>query len=230
MDDATAVVTGATRGIGRAVAEEFAAAGAHVVCCSREADDVSAVVEAIETDGGTATGIRADVRDEYDVERLMGTAARIGGEIDVVVACAGVYHGTPGETPIDGEAYSAYDDHLRTNARGVFATLREAAPHLAPEARALVPTGSVARDGTPGIGTYAVSKAAAEAIVRGFAADLDQTVGCVDPGQVATGLSGEHGRDPADVAPMFRWAAVDAPAEELDGTVVGLREWKTATR
>jgi len=230
MDDATAVVTGATRGIGRAVAEEFAAAGAHVVVCARDADEVGTVVEEIEAEGGAATGIRADVRDEYDVERLMGTAARIGGEIDVVVACAGVYHGSPGETPIDGEAYSAYDDHLRTNARGVFATLREATPHLAPDARALVPTGSVARDGTPGIGSYAASKAAAEAIARGFAADLDRTVGCVDPGQVATGLSGERGRDPADVAPMFRWAAVDAPAEEFDGTVVGLREWKTATR
>ncbi|SNZ18083.1 NAD(P)-dependent dehydrogenase, short-chain alcohol dehydrogenase family [Natronoarchaeum philippinense] len=230
MDDATAVVTGATRGIGRAVAEEFAAAGAHVVCCAREADDVDALVEDIEAEGGTVTGVRADVRDEYDVERLLGTAVRVGGEIDIVVACAGVYHGTPGETPIDDEAYAAYDDHLRTNARGVFATLREAAPHLAPEARVLVPTGRVARDGTPGIGSYAVSKAAAEAIARGFAADLEQTVGCVDPGQVSTGLSGDDGRDPPAVAPMFRWAAVDAPAEDIDGAVVGLREWKTATR
>jgi len=230
MDDATAVVTGATRGIGRAVAEEFAAAGAHVVVCARDADEIEAVVDEIESAGRAATGVRADVRDEYDVERLMGTATRVGDGIDHVVACAGVYHGPPGETPIDGEAYSAYDDHLRTNARGVFATLREAAPHLAPDGRALVPTGHVARDGTPGIGSYAVSKAAAEAIARGFAADLDQTVGCVDPGQVATDLSGERGRDPADVAPMFRWAAVEAPAEDLDGSVLGLKEWKRATR
>jgi NAD(P)-dependent dehydrogenase (short-subunit alcohol dehydrogenase family) len=230
MDDSTAVVTGATRGIGRAVVDEFADAGSHVVVCSRDADDVAAVVDDVEAAGGAATGLRADVRDEYDVERLLETAARVGSDVDYVVACAGVYHGRPGETPIHEESHSAYDDHLRTNARGVFTTLKQAVPHLAADARMLVPTGRVAREATPGIGSYAASKAAAEAIARGFAADLDRTVGCVDPGQVATGLSGEGGRDPADVAPLFRWAAVDAPAEDVDGSVVGLRDWKSATR
>jgi NAD(P)-dependent dehydrogenase (short-subunit alcohol dehydrogenase family) len=81
------------------------------------------------------------------------------------------------------------------------------------------------------MGSYAVSKAAAEAVARGFAADLDAAVGVVDPGLVATDLTGmEKARAPEDVAPLFLWAATEAPAEDLDGERIGLREWKTATR
>jgi len=230
MDDDTAVVTGGTRGIGRAVARAFAEAGADVVVCARDADDVDETAESITDAGGSATGVRADVRDEFDVERLMETAARFGGGIDYVVANAGVYHGESGETPLSNESYAAFDDHLRTNARGVFATVREAIPHLTDGARVLVTTGSVAHDPGPGLGSYAVSKAGAEAVVRGFAADLDVPVACVDPGVVATDLSGPSGRDPADVAPMFVWAATEASAEEIDGDVLGLRAWRQATR
>jgi len=229
-DGATVVVTGGTSGIGRAVAEAFAAAGSNVVVCGREGDAVERTVESL-SERSDATGLRADARDEYDVERLMETAARFGEDgIDCVLANAGVYHGDPGETPIDEEPYSAVDDHLRTNARGVFATLREAVPHLGDDARALVTTGSVAREAVPGIGSYGASKAAAEAVARAFAADVDCPVGCVDPGQVETDLSGPGGREPSEVADLFVWAATTADAETVDGEVVGLREWKTATR
>ena len=223
MDGQTVVVTGASRGIGAAVARTFADEGATVVACAREQEELDGLPEAVET-------MRADVRDEFDVERLMETAARSGDDgIDVVVACAGVYHGAPGETPLAGEPYAAFDDTLRTNVRGVFAAIREALPHLAGDARVLVPSGSVARETKPGYGSYAVSKAAAEAVVRGFAAEIDQPVCIVDPGQVATDLTGGRGRDPEDVAGLFRWAATEAPAEEIDGEVVGLKAWKRAT-
>ncbi|MFC4408692.1 SDR family oxidoreductase [Haloarchaeobius iranensis] len=229
MNHETAVVTGASRGIGEAVVDELVAAGAHVVACARDPDDLD---ELVERHGDAVTAVRADVRDEFDVERLLETASRAsdGRGIDLVVANAGVYHGDPGDTPVHEEAYSAFDDHMRTNARGVFATLREAVPHLNDGARLLVPTGSIARDAKPGIGSYAVSKAAAEAVTRAFAADTGFVAGCVDPGQVATDLSGPAGRDPSEVAPMFVWAATDCPGEDVDGAVVGLREWKSATR
>ncbi|WP_137285069.1 SDR family NAD(P)-dependent oxidoreductase [Halorussus salinisoli] len=230
MDGQTAVVTGASRGIGEAVARRFAAEGARVVACAREQDALDETVESIDADGGDVEGMRADVRDEYDVERLMETAARgSDGGIDVVVACAGVYHGDPGETPLADDAYSAFDDSFRTNARGVFVAVKEAVPHLADDARVLVPSGSVARDPKPGYGSYAVSKAAAEALVRQFATEIDATVGVVDPGTVATDLTGGQGRDPADAADLFYWVATDAPAEEVDGVVIGLKEFKKAT-
>ncbi|WP_276246669.1 MULTISPECIES: SDR family oxidoreductase [unclassified Haladaptatus] len=229
MKEYTVVVTGATRGIGRAVARTFAAEGAHVVCCGRDADALAELATDLDGLEGDVTTHRADVRDEFDVEFLMETAARITGDIDLVVANAGVYHGDPGHTPLAEESYAAFDDHLRTNARGVFTTVVEALPYLAPEARILVPSGSVAREFKPGYGTYAISKSTAEALVHGFAAELDHPIGIVDPGVVETDLTGT-GRDPADVAPMFRWVALECPPEDLNGQVVDLTVWKQATR
>jgi NAD(P)-dependent dehydrogenase (short-subunit alcohol dehydrogenase family) len=232
MDGTTAVVTGASRGIGAAIAEQFVAEGTAVLACAREEDGLSALVERVREGepSGELTTQRADVRDEYDAERLLELAARIGGTIDLVVANAGVYHGTAGETPLAEEPYAAYDDHLRTNGRGVYATIREAVPHLADDARVLVPSGQVAREAQPGVGSYAVSKAAAEAIARGFAVELDPPVGIVDPGQVETDLSGGAGRDPEEVAEMFVWAARELDGEELNGAVVDLKTWRRATR
>jgi len=224
MDGTNVVVTGASRGIGASVVRAFADEGARVTCCARSRDGLDAVVESA---GEAVTAVRADVRDEFDVERLMETAAG-SGAIDVVVANAAVNHGEPGERPLHEESYTRFDDTIRTNLRGVFATVREALPHLAPDGRVLVPSGSVARESTPGMGAYAVSKAGAEALVRGFAADLDQSVAVVDPGYVATDISGDKGRAPDDVAPMFVWAARDA--DEVDGEILDLRTWKQATR
>ncbi|WP_338738262.1 SDR family oxidoreductase [Haloplanus salilacus] len=225
MDGTNAVVTGASRGIGASVVRRFVDEGAHVTCCARTLEEVEAVAGGV--DGATA--VRADVRDEDDVERLMETGAH-GGDIDVVVANAAISRGDPGESPLDEASYAAFDDTMRTNVRGVFATIREALPHLAADGRILVPSGSVAREATPGMGPYAVSKAGAEALVRGFSADIEQPVGVVDPGYVATGLSGGKGRDPDDVAPMFVWAARDVDAGAVDGEILDLRAWKRATR
>jgi NAD(P)-dependent dehydrogenase (short-subunit alcohol dehydrogenase family) len=231
MDSATAVVTGASRGIGEQIAHAVAQAGAHTVICARDAEALDAVAADIRHAGGAVTAIRADVRDEFDVERLVETATREGnGAIQYIVANAGVYHGTAGETPLTEESYAAFDDHLRTNARGVFSTIREALPHLESEARIVVPTGAVARKGMPGYGSYAVSKAAAEAVARGFAAELDFPVGAVDPGQVATDLSGGGGRDPETVAEMVLWALRDADPSALDGGVLDWGDYRSATQ
>jgi NAD(P)-dependent dehydrogenase (short-subunit alcohol dehydrogenase family) len=230
MDGQTAVVTGASRGIGAAVARRFAAEGARVVVCARETDELDAVVADVEESGGDIEGMRADVRDEYDVERLMETASRgSDGGIDVVVASAGVFHGSPGESPLGDDAYSAFDDSFRTNARGVFAAVKEALPHLADDARVLVPSGKVAREAKAGYGAYAVSKAAAEAVVRQFATEIDRPVGVVDPGAVATDLTGGRGRDPEDAADLVHWVATEASPESFDGGVVGLKEFEKAT-
>jgi len=247
--DLTVAITGATSGIGRAVAAAFREEGAFVAVCGRDADAVDRTVAELNGDAadpdddstdddstdddpsGEAWGMRVDVRDEYDLERFFEAVAREAGAIDVVLANAAVFHGAPGEAPLDEVAYSAFDDAMRTNVRGVFATIAESLPHLADDARAIVPSGAVAAESTPGMGAYAVSKAAAEGVARGFAADVDPAVGVVDPGIVHTDLTGkERARDPESVAPLFVWAATEAPAEDLNGGRLGLREWKAATR
>lgn len=229
MDGKTAVVTGASRGLGAAVARAFAGAGARVVVCARnDSDDLDAVADDIRRAGGTVTAQRADVRDEFDAERLMETAAREGGGIDAVVPCAAVLHGDYGETPLAAESYAAFDDTLRTNARGVFAAVREAVPHLAADARVLVPTCPGAREPRAGLGAYAVSKAAAEAVARQFAAELDAAVGVVDPGRVDADRADGGGRSADEAAELFLWAATDAPADRLDGGVVDVGDWQAA--
>jgi len=236
--DHTVVITGGTRGLGRAVAREFVEAGWFVAVCGRDGENVDDTVETLldvddedADEGGEVWGMRADVRDEYEVERFLELAARKAGPIDAVVANAATSHDEPGEMPIDEESYANFDDTMRTNVRGVFATITEALPHLADDARVVVPSGSAATESLSGMGTYAVSKAGAEAVARGFAADVDATVGVVDPGLVATDLTEkENARDPESVAPLFRWAITEAPAEDLNGGRFGLREWKKATR
>lgn len=254
--DQTVAITGATRGIGRAVAEAFVDEGAFVAVSGRDRAAVEQTVAALNGDSasdpeaagsgspdeeaspgeavataGTAWGARVDVRDEFDLERYFESVAREAGPIDVVIANAAVFHGAPGEKSTDKTGYTDYDDTMRTNARGVFATISEAIPHLADDARVLVPSGSVAHESKPGMGAYAVSKAAAEAVARGFAADIEATVGVVDPGLVATDLTGKsRARDPDSIAPLFVWAATEAAESALNGDRVGLREWKQATR
>jgi NAD(P)-dependent dehydrogenase (short-subunit alcohol dehydrogenase family) len=182
-------------------------------------------------DGIDATAVGVDVRDEASVADFVETAAETLGAFDLVLANAGVYHGPAGKTPLPEESYERFDDHVAINARGVFATIKEAADYLAPNGRVLVPSGKPAREPTPGSGSYGVSKAAAEAVARGFSADLDQAVGVIDPGQVQTDLTEkETGRTPEDVAGLYVWAAREAPAETIDGSITGIKEWLRATR
>ena len=228
MDDLTVLVTGASRGIGAAVAEAFGREGARVVACARDEAALAGTERAVERAGGTATVRAVDVRDEDAL--FLAVADAVDGDLDVVVPAAATIAGAPGGMPTTEETYEAFDEAMATNARGVFATLREAIAFMPPDGRALVPSGSVAREPEPGMGAYAMSKAAAEGVARGFAADAEQAVGVVDPGLVATDLTGGRGRDPADVAGLFVWAATECPAEELNGGVVGLRDWKRATR
>ena len=155
----TVVITGASRGIGAALAREYGDDGSRVVCCARSRDALEAVASDVRDAGGEAIIQRADVRDKYDMERLMETAAKAGGAIDAVFANAGVYHGAPGQTPLTEESYAAFDEHTDVNGRGVFTTLRESLPHLADDARLLVPSGGVARDAKPGFGSYAFETA-----------------------------------------------------------------------
>lgn len=178
--DGTAVVTGASTPLGRRVARAFAKRGHHVVLGDADRASADAVVEAVESADGSATALRTDVRDEFDLERLMETAAKAGDGIDVVVPAATVTHGTPGDAPLQSASYSAFDDTMRTNARGAFAAIREAVPHLRPDGRVVIPVVLGADPG--GRGPFGVAQTSRLAVMRGFAADIEQSVGAVDVG------------------------------------------------
>jgi NAD(P)-dependent dehydrogenase (short-subunit alcohol dehydrogenase family) len=228
MSTDTVLITGAGGGIGAAVAEVFAGEGWRTVLCGRSEKSLESTADAVSAAGGTPVVRSLDVRDEDEVFDTL--TATITDTLDVLIPAAAVMPHPPGERPLDEERYEDVQTVLDTNVYGLFAVIREALQFMAPDGRVLVPSGSVARDPTPGMGMYAPSKAATEAIARGFAADVDQSVGIVDPGIVATDLTNGKGRDPAGVAAMFWWAAIECPAEDLDAEILGLREWKQATR
>lgn len=208
----TVVICGADTALGETVATALADDAAVLVLGVRDPDAAEDLASDLESE---TVVIRSDPRDEFDVERLMEQASKAGDTsgIDLVAPCAQVYHGPVGETPLAETPYSAFDDTIRTNTRGVFAAIMEAIPHLATDARVLVPTGTVAHGDASGYGSFAVAAAATEAVVRGFSEERDDVaVAALEVGDAA----GTGSYDSDDAGALFSWAAT-LPASELDG-------------
>ena len=172
----TAVVTGADAGLGRAVALALGGVGATVVLGGRDADDLEAVQAAVESAGGTGVVVRSDARDEFDHERLMETASRAGGAIDVLVAADAVTHDPDGRNPLPTVSYSAFDDVLRTNLRGAFSAIREAVPHLAADGTVLVLLPVLGDAGAEGSRPVAIATMGVRGLVAVAGTDLEQSV------------------------------------------------------
>ena len=205
-----AIVTGGSRGIGRAVAERLAADGQAVVIGYAGNDvEAKAAVAAIETNGGSAVAVRADVADEAAVKALFDTAEQRYGGIDVVVNAAGIMI----LEPLADLDLDHLDRIYRTNIRGAFVIGREAARRLRGGGAIVNFSTSVTRLSLPTYSAYAASKAAVEAISPILAKELrgrDITVNAVAPGPTATALF----LDGKDQATIDRMATMN-PMERL---------------
>jgi 3-oxoacyl-[acyl-carrier protein] reductase len=198
-----AIVTGGSRGIGRAVAERLAADGQSVVIvyAGNEAEAGKAVA-AIEAAGGRAVAVRADVADETAVSAAFDLAEQRYGGVDVVVNAAGVMPLAPiAELNLD-----ELDRVHRTNIRGTFVVDQQAARRIRPGGAIINFSTSVTRLNLPTYAAYAASKAAVEAISPILAKELrgrDITVNAVAPGPTATALFLD-GKDEATVERMSK--------------------------
>ena len=185
----TAIVTGAASGIGRRVAQTFAAEGYAVLCTDVAGAEVAALAEELSEAGHLARALTVDVSDESQTEAMARAAMDWTGRIDAVAANAGIM--------VEGAALSlSLDDWNRVmavNATGAFLTARAVLPHLIEGGGALVFTAStVGLAGMRGVAGYSASKGAVVALTRQLAADYAQygvRVNAVAPGAVRTPLS-----------------------------------------
>lgn len=165
----TALITGSTRGIGKAIAEAMAEAGANVVISSRKADQCDAVAAEINAkDGGRAVAIPANVAEDADLARLVEQTEAQLGPIDILVANAAVnpYMGPFLDTPDE-----AFDKTIRVNIRSTMRLAKHVVPGMQKNGGgAIVIISSIAAfKGSKHLGIYAVTKAADTQIVRNLA-------------------------------------------------------------
>lgn len=209
-----AIVTGASRGIGAAIARRLASDGlAVVVNYSGSADAAGKLVEEIEAAGGRAIPVQADVSDPAAVKRLFDAAAATFGGVDVLVNNAGIMT----LAPIARMDDAAFDRIIATNLKGTFNGLREAANRLRDGGRIVNFSTSVVGLYQPGYGAYAATKAAVESLTHILAKELGPrgiTVNAVAPGPIATELFFQ-GKDQAtlerirQMIPLGRLGEVD---------------------
>jgi 3-oxoacyl-[acyl-carrier protein] reductase len=217
-----AIVTGAARGIGAAIAQRLAQDGlAVVVNYAGSADAASTVVHAIEQAGGRALAVQADVADPAAVRRLFDAAISNFGRVDVLVNNAGIM--PPGLPKLADTDDATFDRLVAVNLKGSFNTMREAAARLEQGGRIVNFSTSVIGLGLPGYAVYGATKAAIETMTNIFAKELRGrgiTVNAVAPGPTATALFLDS-KTPEQVAGFTKAAPLErlGTPEDIANTV-----------
>jgi 3-oxoacyl-[acyl-carrier protein] reductase len=210
----TAIVTGASRGIGRAIALRLAADGFRVVVnFTGNAAKADETVDEIISAGGSAMAIQADVASPDDVQQLFDKTLKAYGQIDVVVNNAGIMP----MSPIAKSDVDTFDKVIATNLRGTFLIFAQAAQHVAEGGRIIAFSSSVLAKNFPAYGPYIASKAGVEGLVHVLANELRGhkiTVNAVAPGPVGTelflnGKTEEQIQQISSMAPLERLGQPD---------------------
>jgi NAD(P)-dependent dehydrogenase (short-subunit alcohol dehydrogenase family) len=200
-----ALVTGASRGIGAAVAERFAAEGAHLVLTARTTGGLEEVDDKIRDVGGTATLVPLDLRDFIKIDELAAAIYQRFERLDILVGNAAEFGTFSPLAHIDPKLWGEIIDlNLTANWRLIRAMdpLLRAAEH----GRAIFVTSGIARAPRAYWGPYAVSKAGLEALVKTYAAEIEKTrvrANLIGPGVVRTRLRARvfPGEDPMNLPP-----------------------------
>src|ERR1700731_4982330 len=184
----TALVTGASGGIGGSIAKRLAKDGFSVVVnYAGKSAPAQAVVAELKAAGGQGIAVQADVAVAEDVERLFKESMDAFGRPDVVVHCAGIMP----LFPIASGDVAAFDKVIATNLRGTFLVFAQAAQHVADGGRIIAFSSSVLAKSFPTYGAYIASKAGVEGLVHVLANEMrgrNITVNAVAPGPVGTEL------------------------------------------
>lgn len=223
-----ALITGASRGIGAAVAVRFAAAGAHVVLAARTVGGLEEVDDAVRGAGGSATLVPLDLRDFAKIDELAAALFDRYRRLDILVGNAGELGVL---SPLGHVPPAVWAEIINLNLTANWRLVRAMDPLLraAPAGRVIFTTSAVARGVFPYWGPYAVAQAGLEMLVKIYAGEVARTrvrANLVDPGVVRTRLRARAfpGEDPSPLPPPESVAdtflALAVPECERNGDVV----------
>ncbi len=227
-----ALVTGASRGIGRAAAIALAREGAHVVLVARTAGGLEEVDDEVRNAGGTATLVPLDLTDFPALDRLGASIFERWGRLDAFLGNAGVLGAL---TPLAHLDPKVFQQLLDVNVTANWRLIRSLDPLLrqSDAGRVLFVTSSAARKHTAYWGGYAMSKAALESLALTYAAECDNTkvrVNLLNPGPLRTAMRARAmpGEDPQTLNPPEAAAPIIvdllSPATTRNGELISLRE------
>jgi NAD(P)-dependent dehydrogenase (short-subunit alcohol dehydrogenase family) len=186
LEGKVAMITGASQGLGRALAVAYAKEGTQIVINSRQEESIRPVAEEAESTGAEVLALAADVSRSADVERLVGAATQRFGRVDVLVNNAGVLGPRVAIVEYPEDEWRQVID---ANLTGPFLVSKAVIPHM-PEGGSIVNVASgVSIEGRPEWGAYAVSKFGVEGLTQILAAELEERgirVNAVDPGGMRT--------------------------------------------
>ena len=209
LNGKVAVVTGASRGIGRGIAERLAKEGASIVVnYTRNADEAKKVVAEIEALGTKAVAVQADVGKVSDVRRLFQETHKAFGRLDILINNAGIFWAKPVADVTEEE----YDQIFAINTKGQFFAMQEAAKRMADGGRIVNISTGATQLAFPGISAYGGSKSALEFFTKVAARELGArkiTVNTVSPGYTETDMLTD---------PNFRTIGIEASPLKRLGT------------
>ena len=209
LAEKVAVVTGASSGIGLAVAKQFATEGAHVFITGRRKSELDAAVAAI---GSSATGVQADSANLADLDRLFETVKTAKGRIDVLFVSAG----GGAMLPLGAITEAHYEDTFGRNVKGLIFTVQKALPLLVDAASVILTGSTTGIMGTANFSVYSASKAAVRNLARSWILDLKERrirVNVLSPGPTRTpGLVNLAGPEEANQKGLLDFLATQVPA------------------
>ncbi|WP_025691323.1 SDR family oxidoreductase [Paenibacillus zanthoxyli] len=188
LNGKVAIVTGASRGIGRQVAIQLAQSGAKVVVnYSSNQEKADEVVNTIEQSGGEAAAIRADISKVSEVEALFSETLERFGRLDILVNNAGIMECTA----IADVTEEMFDRYFAINVKGTYFACQQAMKHMAKGGTIVNFSTSISGAMLPTYSVYAATKGAVEQLTRQLAKEFgpkDIVINCIAPGQVSTEL------------------------------------------
>jgi len=190
LDGKTVIVTGATSGIGREIAESMAEAGAAVVVHGRNPDRIAEVTSAIESAGGQCRGVAADLTQDDTATKLVASAVDTFGSLETVVHSAGIFE----PAPLEEATVESFDRQWALNVRSAFLLAREALPHLDRGASIIFISSIAGKIGFPNSAAYCVTKGAIEQLTRALGVELAERgirVNSIAPGNIRTPMNAE---------------------------------------